>query len=674
MAEPIRALAPYRQARVDFFHRARKVASFFSPQYGMLVAPAEVVTTSKQAERLVQSLDKNGLSLSKTYELDPQHRLLLKEAGRNMQGLVFQKAPEASWSEIQALDKGPFVLPENLPASIFAKKGAPPRELFWDSIAINRETAVLVGKIAIENTEVARFVAEQLSLPPRKKGPVYQLIYHDYRDENSREIHAQADALVMISRASGGLGRKPITYVMMHKWGGSLMTRLPLESVLEDYPGRVKTFRDMVKASRKDYGDIYDKREVAADKVEFSRLRKLWPFALPKGNLIELKKPRPTLREKWTLYRSAVAKDNIFGLAAIGSLFESAGRGLAEGALLFPLMAFAQNELKVAALLAVLGKASLAAYVISNNRAAAQVEHLEARERMGDKLNKQFPLWEMGHQSKSTAALISRYSKITLAYLGSTLLYLQLLPAVFKGFWGFGTSLLSAGVFMGAFLAAEFLAVVTDAFEVRNSFKLAENRLRNNQKLPEFKRSFWSVSVFQDNLGYTLNQAFLWGGFGLTSLISVLFPHLAIAAGITLGAGSLLLTLARFLLPLFGREEKNRLRIKRADFIRFGRRLEFSENISLILGEDTKVELIEQLDHKSLVIPEYDLRGIKVRIRNLDSIIERKSWLGSILPFAQKRMVIVKTKDPSDPPLVFTRYGGEPLTVDEVRSRYLEII
>lgn len=674
MAEPIRALAPYRQARVDFFHRARKVASFYSPQYGFLVVPAEVVPTSKQAERLVRSLDQNGLSLSKTYELDPQHRLQLKEAGRNMQGLIFLKAPEASWSEIQALDKGPFVLPENLPASVFNKKGAPPRELFWDSVNINRDTAALVRKIAIEDPVVARFVADRLALLPKKNGPVYQLIYHDYRDENNQEIHAQADALVMISRARGGLGRKPITYVMMHKWGGSLMTRLPLESVLEDYPGRVKTFREMVKASRKDYGDIYDKQEVPADRTELSRLRELWPFALPKGNLIELKKPRPTLREKWTLYRSAVAKDNVFGLAAIGTLFESAGRGLAEGALLFPLMAFAQNELKVAALLAVLGKASLAAYVISNNRAAAQVEHLEAKERMGDKLNKQFPLWEMGHQSKSTADLISRYSKITLAYLASTLIYLQLLPAVFKGFWGFGTSLLSTGVFMGGFLAAEFLAVVTDAFEARNSFKLAENRLRNNQKLPEFKRSFWSVSVFQDNLGYTLNQAFLWGGFGLTSLVTFLFPHLAAAAGIGLGVGALLLTSARFLLPLFGREEKNRLKIKRADFLRFGRRLEFSENISLLLGEDTKTELIEQPDHRSLVVPDYDLRGVKVRIRNLESITERQGWLGRILPLARKRMVIVKTKDPKDPPLIFTRYGGEPLTIDEVRARYLEII
>ncbi|PIP35349.1 MAG: hypothetical protein COX20_11775 [Desulfobacterales bacterium CG23_combo_of_CG06-09_8_20_14_all_52_9] len=641
-----------RRERFTDFHRGKLATQFHHPQFGLVITPASMITTPAEAGKLLDVLQGARIRKNLVVPLDQETTLVLKKAGKGGNHLIFMPG------SAKAADAKAYVLPESLPPAFFKQGGGAPREFYYDAIHITPESAAAVREIEINDPTVARFVAE----PPVSKHATYRLVYHNYRDVETDRIRLKADALVLVNRGE---------QIYTHKLPGTALTRLPIEMILEEPPDHLVVASDEVKVSRKLYGDIYQRHEIRVERLPLGELTEIWPFGFPQTGITELNRPSATVREKLRLFEKAAGSDPIYGLAAAGSILHSAGKGLAEGALLFQVLNLAQNELKVAALLGFAAKASLAFYLIANSRAAAEVERLEAKERLGEEVNKQYPLWEMGAHYKTTTELIKRYLTISASYLTAATIFFQLFPPVFKSLWGSLSPVAASVLFVAAYLGAEFLVVMTDAFEIKNSFKIAENRLRQN---PEFNKTFWTINAFQDNLGLMLNQASFLGGFGLYSLFLTFLPAYAAFAGITLGGIALTLCAARFMLPVFGREEKTRLAINSPELLRYGKTLKFSPNISVRLGEDVKVEVIEQPRKGRVIIPDFEKYGVKLQVANFAAIEVKRNFAGRILPFAwaQKQQIFVRTTDPADPAVIFTAYGKASLTSEEIAAQFIE--
>lgn len=652
------ALPP--RGEVFSFHRGKTIASFLCPRFGIVVVPAATISSAAAAEKFVRLISGVRLEKDRIYEYAPGVRLMLYRMGGEGRNLIFFPAPKTE-------DDKDYVLPETVDPAFFTRRGGSPREYFLDPIRVSTETAHLVSEVEIEDPAVASFVREKMNSSPVVNAE-YLLVYHNYRDLDTDKIRLKADALVLVYKGEDG-----ITYVMVHKWRGSAMAKLALETVLEEHPKHVVASSDQVKFPPNLYNDIYQRSE--REKLPLDEIKAAWPFTLARAEtFIDLREPSSTLSEKWHLYWQAVGADSIFGLAAKGSLLRSSGTGLAEGALLYSILGMAQDELKAAAVLGFLAKASIGFWLFANSRASAEAAHIEAKERLGDALNKQFPLWEMGSQYKTTDVLIRRYTRISLAFLTAQTLFFLLFPPIFKTAAWFISPLFIPLVFVAGYLAAEFLTVMTNAYESLNSFKIAENRLRYNQKLPEYEKKFWNINAFRENLELGLNQVSFWAGFGIFSLISIFAPAYVPIAGITLGTLSLILCCGRLLLPLFGHEEQTRLGVKSPDFLRYGRSLKISDNISIKLGDNSKVEVIEQQNKHRIIIPDFDKSGVKLNIAKLDSIAVKQAWVGRILPFsfAKKYYVTIKTKDKSDPAVILTFFGREPFPVEEIKERFIE--
>ena len=648
------------QSGVTEVHRGRRATSFTAELMGrgrvMVITPSKAILNQAEAQRLTELLTRSRIEKGQIFQVDQETRLELKQITPH--SMVFRGArPEPA-------DTKTYVLPEN-PGQIGGR-----REYYYDAIAVCRESATLVKKIEISDEVAAGFVAQKIKAADPSDRASYHLIYHNYRDRDTGEIKLRADGLVLIYRKRKLFSPDETAYVLVHKWKGSILTELPLEMVLKDHPARVVASSREVKLSRELYGEVYKKGELKARDLPVNRLKKVWPFALPKGDLIELRDPTLSIREKWHLYREAIRKDAIFGLATIGSVLHNAGRGLLRGAVLYSIWNLAQNTLRVATLLGILADISVLFYLVSNSRAAAEVQRIEATERQGDKLNAQYPLWEMGQRFKTLTMLIKRYLRISFSHLGAQLLCFTLFPPIFGAIFGLGGSILTAGIFVAGYLLSDILTVKTNAYDARNFFKLTESRLRGDK---EFKKNYWTIDAFQDNLGMVANQVCYWGGLGISALIAFLLPAYIPAVGIAMGGASLILSAARFLLPLFGRSEKTRLSIEKIHKLRIGKTLEFSDNISLELGKDRKAEVIEQEDQQRIILPDFERSGIRIKVQNLKSVTLKRNWLSRILPFdfVRKHKIFIRTQDESDPILVYTVYGGEAPKIEEFVRNFL---
>ena len=656
---------PIPQRNVFAFHKGPLVSLFHSDVRGIVIMPAHLVLDAAAAEGFMRSLPAGKLKAGAAFEIEPGRSVVLRSIGEGGRGLVFVPGLDQPYS-------AEYVLPETLPSGFFGRKGGAPKEYFIDSVAVCKANKGLIRSIEIEDVDVADFVRKKMSEDPRESGDSYIVVYHNYVDPDDNKIKLRSDGIVMVM--SRYIGARKCAYVLVHKVRGSLLSKLPLETVLEEYPNRVIASTEQIKLSRQVYGGVYQKTDLK--KFPAEEIRREWPFPLPKDDtFIYLKRAKVSLREQFTLYKKAVAEDIIFGLSAVGSLFQSAGKGLAEGALLLPILMMAQNELKVAALLGFMAKASVGFYLFANNRASRDVQGLEAKQTLGEVLNKQFPLWEMGARYKTTSWLMERYNRNSLSYLLPIAIYLQLFPATFKTIWRTAASIAPSAVFVAGYLSAEFMQLGTDAFEIRNSFKIAEDRLRNNPDLPDFRKNFWTINAFQENLEYVFYQASFLTGLGGYYLASAVAPQFQDDAAMAIGGLSLVLSCFRFLLPLFGREEKRaRLEIGSPDFLRVGRTLKFSDNVALKLGDDSKVEIIEQQDKKRTILPDFENSGVRIGISNLDSITVRKHLRSRLLPFkfAQWHSVTLKTNDPRDPKIVFTIFGQDSVSVEDIKQRFIE--
>lgn len=655
---------PLPQKAVQNFNREGEVAHFFSPRLGQVSAPARVIPTAQDAETLVAELLGRRLRKGYFYELKPGVVLQLADLGEGKRAPVFSVAADPT-------DTQAFILPETLPTSWLKREGLK-LPLFLDPVTIRPEEPEqpsLVRGVEIKSPEVARFV-EQLLATPRPKGTIFRLIYHNYRDEKTDAIKLRADALAMVHREKG------IVYVLVHKLPGTRMRELPLEFILgRELPPYVVTSGEMVSLENKIYDKIYDRGEVPGKVLD--DIQDDWPFPLPAAtSFVFLKKPAISLKERINSFREAL-RERIFGSAVVGRLVHSTGKGLTEGALLFPIWSLAEVELKVAAILGFWAKFVYGTVLfIANNRAAAEAEELETREEAGAEEDKLYPLYEMGERRKTATNLIRRYTKNTLFYLATAVVYLQLFPPVFNALWAVKSSFWSAALFVAGFFSVEVLTAIADTYDHQSFLVLSEGRLRNNPKLPQFKKPFWRIRAFEENLNFLLYLGSILAGYGVYSLTATFFPAAFAAVGITIGSLALVMCCFRFALPLFGREEKTCLEIGSPDPTRYGKKLKFSQHVFLLLGDNEKVEVIEEEQKWRTRVPDFDQYGIKLRITDPKgvSITVRKSWLSRLLPFsfARKHFVIIKTKSKGNPPIIITTYGREPFTAEEVRAKFLE--
>ena len=644
------------------FHRGRHATSFLSAGLGMVIAPSNAVSNLREARELVKTVEENGVSRGRVYQVDSD-QLALMAVGKDKRSMLFMVA------DATKIDAQSYVLPESIKPTFFRQVGAGPREYFYDSIEVNRETAGLVKDIEIEDQLAAGFIREKLKGEVKENGSAYLLIYHNYRDEETKKIQLKADAIVYIKKFKAGPLKDDITGFFVQRLPGSALRRLPLEILVEDYPLRAIASRDDIKISRKQYEGIYKATPLKGSALPAALSELEWPFPTNVNNLAELKKPALTLKEKWGVYKKALMEDPIFAMACVGSLLQSVGKGLMEGFLLPAIMLLGQDVLKVAAAAAIVIKFSSAFHLWGNSKGASDVEQLEAKERLRGELDKQFPLWDTGARYKSTQDLIRKYTTGSLHYLFAGGLFFLLTPPIFAPLMALiGPA--AAVAFITLYVAHEFINARTDGLVFNNLLKIIENRIRFN---PKYKKNYWTVRAFHENLEIAVNQGALAVGVGAATLFRFLAPSSLGAASIVVGIVSLGLYACRLMLRLFGKDEKTRLDIGETDFLRYGKSLKISENIHIQLGEDVKVAIIEQEKKHRIVIPDYEKHGIKLKVSNLKNITVKKNWLSKLLPFdfARRQSVIVKTNDPSDPEVIFKLYGKAELTPQQIEERFI---
>jgi hypothetical protein len=446
----------------------------------------------------------------------------------------------------------------------------------------------------------------------------------------------------------------------LHKIAGSKIKRIPLESIFKNYPDKIVVPSEYVHIPAKLYNEIYHQTGVIdPSQLPLDEIQQDWPFLISfEQPLQRLVKPTISLTQKYKNFKTAVKSDPIFGLAAAGTIMQNAGTGILEGSLLISIMQMAQNELKVAALVTLLTKFSVGFYLLGNHKASGDVQELEANERLGNVLNQRVPLWEMGARFISNMRLIAREATISSIYLLTSVVYTQLFPPFFKGLWGFGAGKVAKAVFVAGYLFASFLNSLNDALNHRNLFKIAENRIRDNPKFPDFKKHFWTNFGFLENIEILSNQAAIVVGIGIYSLFAFLLPAAAPVVGIVMAAVGVLFTASRFMLPLFGREEKDRLIIESDSYVRDGRTVEFSDRVKLRIGNNVKVELIEEDPSEKVIIPDFSVSGVKLQLQEIDKITDRSGFLQKFLPrFLRRQTFVIKTKHPKDPTIKFILFG-----------------
>lgn len=650
------------QKIISNFHRGRQTTAFNFPSFGRILAPSNVISSPEEAQELVKAIQETEIKRNQVYQVH-NDQLALKVVDKEKRFMIFKVATG------QEIDAQFFVLPETLRPNTFRQVGSAPREYFYDPIEIGRETADLLKYIEVDDKESQDFIQKRMQDEKRSDGSSYLLIYHNYRDEETNEIRLKADAIVFIKAMTKGALQEKMSRIRVHRLSGTALDRLPLEILLEDYPEQALVSRDDIKIAKKQYEGIYKATAVNDNAPVPDLAEGEWISPAKPKNLVELKKPSLTLKEKWGVYRKALKEDPIFALACIGSLLQSIGKGLMEGFLLPAILIMGQDVLKVISIVNILNKFSPAFHLWGNSKGAAQVEKLEAKERAWTELNKQFPLWNIGVAHKSTQDLISKYTAGSLQYLLAGSLFFLLTPSIFAPLTALAAS--AAIIYVGLYVAHEYINSQTDGIVFNNLLKIIENRIRLN---PKYKKNYWTVRAFHENLETGVNQVALGVGVGAATLLRFLAPPALGPVSIGVGLVALGLYACRLLLRIFGKDEMTRLDICRTDFLRYGKNLKFSENIRVQLGEDVKVAIIEQENKGRVVIPDFEKHGIKLQISNFKNITVKKNWLGRILPFnfAKRQSIIVRTTNQSDPAVIFKLYGKAALTPQQIEERFIE--
>lgn len=643
-------LRPGPGAKIWGFQRTKKgVASFFSPRHGQVIAPAAAVRSLGDAQKLSNQLD----FLVSPF---PPHMVIAgatQSPVRLMQSslcLLFNRAED----EV------------SLPAHEFPG--------MVDANEIKPKDRDLIKDIEIIDPKVKNFVDKLLSSPKPPPNVKYILVHHNYKLAGSNETRLRADTLVFVFKDRGA------TYIITRGLRQD-KKKFPIQLIniealiKDDYPKRVVLCPDRIQVDPKIYNRLYrqtDTLEISDLPIE--KFMDLWPFRLPTHRrFIELTRYKSSLKETWKDYRLAL-KDKIFGPGAIGCILQNGGFGLMEGAMLMSILNMADVRLGVIAMATFLLKFTLGSFLVGNQRSGAFVKNLEGKHEINQSLDKKVPLWDIGVKYMMNTSLIRLDAIATGLTTVASLLYFHLFPPIFNLVWGSASLYTQGIIFVIAYTLADLIKTYAGAVGQTIIFKVTENQIRHSAISKDLRKSFWDIWPFHANLEVVANLSCLLVGSGLYSLLATSVPAVFTVVGSGLGVLGLLLCAARFMLPLFGREEKSMLVIKRDAFTRLARMLKISDNVFLNIGDNVKVKKVDDVAKERTLIIDFMTSGVKLHFKKPVQVSIKSSRLGRILKFARKQTITIRVIEgtPKDPEVVLYNYGEKQYSEDEIREKFLE--
>ena len=200
-----------------------------------------------------------------------------------------------------------------------------------------------------------------------------------------------------------------------------------------------------------------------------------------------------------------------------------------EGVVLYTMFTMAENELQVAAVLAVAVKYAYPSIsVISSNYTSGFIDHLESSLR---------PLSQIPKLIKAQIGVGCGQA------LGGIALFCCF-PPIFKAlFFGFSSR---NYILVALYLLHHILDGSAQVLEGRSWFKIIEILLRNG-RLSKLSKNFWVIYALSQNVQLIIGQFFLWGALFLTSQYKDQLTSVMIMGGVIFGLG--LVICAKFILP-----------------------------------------------------------------------------------------------------------------------------
>ncbi len=237
----------------------------------------------------------------------------------------------------------------------------------------------------------------------------------------------------------------------------------------------------------------------------------------------------PVLREKIRLYLSALVKVPLYRYGEIGNILYTIGKNIMEGVVLYTMFTMAENELKVAAVLAVAVKYAYPGIsVISSNYTSGFIDHLES--------------------SFQSLAQIPRLVKAQIGVgcgqaLGGIALFCCF-PPVFKALFFSFTG--RNYILIALYLLHHVFDGSAQILEGRSWFKIIEVLLRHGH-VAKLSENFWVIYALSQNVQLIIGQIFLWGSLFMTSLYKDHLTSLLIMGSVL--SGLVLVICAKFILP-----------------------------------------------------------------------------------------------------------------------------
>ncbi len=520
-----------------------------------------------------------------------------------------------------------YLLPENFDDTNNISR----RAIYLDTVLINSTSKKLIETIEIPDGEVKDIIKGIVNNQTSKQTK-YKLIYFNYWDETENKVKLKAESLVVLNFAT----KNPETLIInVIPCNTSEPRVLPLEIILDSYPENIVFYSNQIFLDTALFQELYTPQAKISE-TALQTIKETSHLVADEAALVAMTRPNKSLLSSYSLFKEAIKNDPIYANSAIGNAISSVGEGILEGLFLLSILNQAQNEYKVAALIGFLTKLSILFSVYGNTKSSKDVGIIEAKERLGKALDKLFPLWEMGENYETLKTLINKHTHYTTIALISSLTLFSLYPPIFNYLSQNLGNTLQISVFTSLFILSQFLYSYAASGLENISFKIARDRVLDNEENSAIKNNFWSIAAFEDNIALILYNLALLVGFGAYVLLEKL--TLGFEAGLLAGALAILISAARYVLPLFGHDENTALDINSAYYLREGNLLKFSNGIAIELNEDGKTEIIEMPEHNITRILDFDSANVKIHLpKGLNP-----TGMGRFLKFIMPRQIPFK--------------------------------
>ncbi len=238
----------------------------------------------------------------------------------------------------------------------------------------------------------------------------------------------------------------------------------------------------------------------------------------------------PGLKNKIRLYLAALFEVPFYRFGELGNILYTIGKNIMEGVVLYTMFTMAENELKVAAVLAVAVKYAYPGIsVISSNYTSGFIDHLES----------------IANPPAQIARLVKAQIGVGCGQALGGIALFCCFPPIFKGL--FFALPGHNYILVALYLLHHILDGSAQILEGRSWFKIIEIILRNGRSL-QLAENFWVIYALSQNLHLILGQCFLWGSLFLTSIHKNQLTSLTVMGGVVFGLG--LVICAKFILPL----------------------------------------------------------------------------------------------------------------------------